>query len=103
MSTAEILFNDSVFALLPGQETFVKSKVLIAGMGAVGWGGAGWREEETGVMGLIFGLAREAVGGGVRPVAGGVGCWEGLTLELRELSTSLRCISSAVPFLFFLP
>lgn len=55
MSTAEILFNDSEFALLPGQEIFVKSKVLISGMGGVG-------QEEAGVVELIFGLAREASG-----------------------------------------
>lgn len=51
----------------------------------------------------ISGLAREAMGRGVRPVVGGVDCQEWLTLELRELSRSLRCSSSAIRFLFFLP
>lgn len=35
VSTAEILFNDSAFALLPGQETFVKAQVPISGVGGV--------------------------------------------------------------------
>lgn len=39
VSTAEILFNDSVFALLPGQEMFVKSKVPISGLVGLGGGG----------------------------------------------------------------
>lgn len=43
MSTAEVMFNDSEFALLPGQETFVKSKVLGSGMCVVEWGGVVWR------------------------------------------------------------
>ena len=37
VSSTEILFNDSAFALLPGQESYVRSKVLISDMGGVGW------------------------------------------------------------------
>lgn len=31
VSTAEILFNDSVYALLPGQEAFVRAQVSVLG------------------------------------------------------------------------
>lgn len=30
VSTAEILFNDSIFTLLPGQEAFVRAQVCVS-------------------------------------------------------------------------
>lgn len=46
MSTAEIVFNDSIFALLPGQGMFVKSQVPISGtVGCRGSGAAGGRKK----------------------------------------------------------
>lgn len=57
MSAAEILFNASEFALLPGQETFVKSKVLLSVMGG---GAAGGRRKWGG--GSHLWAAREASG-----------------------------------------
>lgn len=63
----------------------MKSKVLVSGM--VGWGGValfgGRRKLGWWVSPLDW--QEKQVGREVRPVAGGVGCWKWLTLDLREL------------------
>lgn len=104
VSTAEIMFNDSVFALLPGQGMFVKSQVPVSGM--VGWGGSGgWREEEAGWQISSLVCREKCVGREARPVVAVVDYREEFTLEFRELFRSLGCIHPAVPtpFLSFLP
>lgn len=53
MSTAEILFNDSVFALLPGQGMFVRSQVAVSSTEGLREGG-----EEAGLVKIILGAGK---------------------------------------------
>lgn len=70
MSAAEILFNDSMFALLPGQGMFVRSQVTGSeAEGRLEGGG------ETGFIKIISGWGREEkeTGGDSRMRAGILG------------------------------